>query len=133
MDIAILNTSRLRVAIDKYVKKNNERSMTNCFERNNLSSSVLAKSENRFVSTYKNKVSFEVDEYTSYGAMYADVWEQIKKVFSFKSEDFELERISVISTYRHDGNAELEERISNLEEKYIDLAKIVEELRRKGE
>ena len=62
MDIVILNTSRLRVAIDKYVKKNNERSMTDCFKRNNLNSSVLAKSENRFVSTYKNKVSFEVDE-----------------------------------------------------------------------
>ena len=86
MDIVILNTSRLRVAIDKYVKKNNERSMTDCFKRNNLNSSVLAKSENRFVSTY-----------------------------------------------RHDGNSELETRISNLEEKYIDLAKIVEELRRKGE
>lgn len=133
MVIVILNTSRLRVAIDKYVKKNNERSMTDCFKRNNLNSSVLSKSENRFVSTYKNKVSFEVDEYTSYGAMYADVWEQIKNAFSFKSEDFELERISVISTYRHDSNTELEERISNLEEKYIDLAKIVEELRRKGE
>ena len=133
MDIVILNTNRLRVAIDKYVKKNNERSMTDCFKRNNLNSSVLSKSENRFVSTYKDKVSFEVDEYTSYGAMYTDIWEQIKKAFGFKSEDFELERISVVSTYRHDGNSELETRISNLEEKYIVLAKIVEELRRKGE
>ena len=107
MDIVILNTSRLRVAIDKYVKKNNERSMTDCFKRNNLNSSVLSKSENRFVSTYKDKVPFEVDEYTSYGAMYTDIWEQIKKAFGFKSEDFELERISVVSTYRHDGNSEL--------------------------
>ena len=52
---------------------------------------------------------------------------------SDKNKDFELERISVVSTYRHDGNSELETRISNLEEKYIVLAKIVEELRRKGE
>lgn len=67
MDIVILNTSRLRVAIDKYVKKNNEHSMTDCFKRKNLNSSILSKSENRFVSSYKNKVTAEIDEYITYG------------------------------------------------------------------
>ena len=90
MDIVILNTSRLRVAIDKYVKKNNEHSMTDCFKRKNLNSSILSKSENRFVSSYKNKVTAEIDEYTTYGAMYSDGWQQIKNSFGFKAEDFEV-------------------------------------------
>lgn len=132
MDIVILNTSRLRVAIDKYVKKNNEHSMTDCFKRKNLNSSILSKSENRFVSSYKNKVTAEIDEYTTYGAMYSDVWQQIKNSFGFKAEDFEIERLSATSNSLTNGKV-LDRRISDLEEKYIDLAKIVEELRRKGE
>ena len=132
MDIVILNTSRLRVAIDKYVKKNNEHSMTDCFKRKNLNSSILSKSENRFVSSYKNKVTAEIDEYTTYGAMYSDVWQQIKNSFGFKAEDFEVERLPATSNSLTNGKA-LDRRISDLEEKYIVLAKIVEELRRKGE
>lgn len=102
MDIVILNTSRLRVAIDKYVKKNNEHSMTDCFKRKNLNSSILSKSENRFVSSYKNKVTAEI------------------------------ERLPATSNSLTNGKV-LDRRISDLEEKYIVLAKIVEELRRKGE
>lgn len=132
MDIVILNTSRLRVAIDKYVKKNNEHSMTDCFKRKNLNSSILSKSENRFVSSYKNKVTAEIDEYTTYGAMYSDVWQQIKTSFDFKAEDFEIERLPVTSNSLTNGKV-LDRRISDLEEKYIVLAKTVEELRRKGE
>ena len=132
MVIVILNTSRLRVAIDKYVKKNNEHSMTDCFKRKSLNSSILSKSENRFVSSYKNKVTAEIDEYTTYGAMYSDVWQQIKTSFGFKAEDFEIERLPVASNSLNNGKV-LDRRISDLEEKYIVLAKIVEELRRKGE
>lgn len=132
MDIVILNTSRLRVAIDKYVKKNKEHSMTDCFKRKNLNSSILSKSENRFVSSYKNKVTAEIDEYTAYGAMYSDVWQQIKNSFGFKVEDFEVERLPATSNSLTNGKV-LDRRISDLEEKYIVLAKIVEELRRKGE
>lgn len=131
MDVVILNTSRLRVAISNYVKKNNEVSMAECLKRNNVNTSVLSKSETRFISAYKNKVSFKVDEYTLYGAVYSDVWERIKKIFGLKPEDFELERISVVSTYRCGDKSKLEARISDLEEKYIVLAKIVEELRKK--
>lgn len=132
MDIVIVNTSRLRVAIDKYVKKNNEHSMTDCFKRKKLNANILAKSESRFDSSYKDKVTAEIDEYTKYGAMSSDMWQQIKTSFGFKAEDFEIERIAIISKSLTNGK-DLARRISVLEEKYITLAKIVEELRRNGE
>lgn len=131
MDMVILNTSRLRVAVNRFAKENNENSMTALFKRNGMNSSVLAKAETRF-STYADKVNFEIEEYTSYGAMYDDMWQQIVSAFKLKKEDFELERISVAVNGKSNCK-ELELKVSDLEEKVIHLMKGVEEMRMKGE
>lgn len=128
--MVILNTSRLRVAVNEVAKRKNEKSMTSLFRNNGMSSSVLAKAEKRF-STYADKVNFEIEKYTSYGAMYEDMWQQIVSAFELKKEDFELERIAVAVNVK--SNKELELRVSDLEEKVIHLMKVVEEMRMKGE
>lgn len=130
MDIVIVNTSKLRVALSKLAKEQNATSTTAMLNANNMNSSLIAKAENRFDS-YSNKVQFEVDEYTTYGAFYEDVWEQIVGLsLHIRKEDFELERFKKVSEstskYR-----ELENRIAKLEGTVLNLMKLVEELRRK--
>jgi len=130
MNIVIANTSKLRVALSKLAKEQNATSVTAMFNANNMNSSLIAKAENRF-NSYSDKVQFEVDEYTTYGAFYEDVWEQIVGLSShIHKEDFELERFEKmsesISKYR-----ELDNRIAKLEDTVLNLMKIVEELRRK--
>ena len=129
MNIMILNTSRLRVAVNEVAKRKNEKSMTALFRNNGMNSSVLAKAEKRF-STYADKVNFEIEKYTSYGAMYEDMWQQIVSAFELKKEDFELERVAVAVNVK--SNKELELRVSDLEEKVIHLMKIIEEMRKEN-
>lgn len=130
MDIVIINTSKLRVALSKLAKEQNATSITAMLNANNMNSSLIAKTENRF-NSYSNKVQFEVDEYTTYGAFYEDIWEQIVGLSShIRKEDFELERFKKVSEstskYR-----ELENRIAKLEDTVLNLMKLAEELRRK--
>ena len=125
----ILNTSRLRVAVNEVAKRKNEKSMTSLFRNNGMNSSMLAKAEKRF-STYADKVNFEIEKYTSYGAMYEDMWQQIVSAFELKKEDFELERVAVAVNVK--SNKELELRVSDLEEKVIHLMKIIEEMRKEN-
>lgn len=130
MDIVIVNTSKLRVALSKLAKEQNTTSVTAMFNANNMNSSLIAKAENRF-NSYSDKVQFEVDEYTTYGAFYEDIWKQIIALSShIRKEDFELERFEKVSEstpkYR-----ELDSRIAKLEDTVLNLMKLVEELRRK--
>lgn len=129
MDIVIVNTSKLRVALSKLAKEQNTTSVTAMLNANNMNSSLIAKAENRF-NSYSDKVQFEVDEYTTYGAFYEDIWKQIIALSShIRKEDFELERFEKvsesISKYR-----ELDSRITKLEDTVLNLMKLVEELRR---
>lgn len=92
MDIVIVNTSKLRVALSKLAKEQNTTSVTAMLNANNMNSSLIAKAENRF-NSYSDKVQFEVDEYTTYGAFYEDIWKQIIALSShIRKENFELER-----------------------------------------
>lgn len=130
MDIVIVNTSKLRVALSKLAKEQNTTSVTAMLNANNMNSSLIAKAENRFGS-YSDKVQFEIDEYTTYGAFYEDIWKQIIALSShIRKEDFELERFEKVSEstskYR-----ELDSRIAKLEDTVLNLMKLVEELRRK--
>lgn len=130
MDIVIVNTSKLRVALSKLAKEQNTTSVTAMLNANNMNSSLIAKAENRFGS-YFDKVQFEIDEYTTYGAFYEDIWKQIIALSShIRKEDFELERFEKVSEstskYR-----ELDSRIAKLEDTVLNLMKLVEELRRK--
>lgn len=129
MDIVIVNTSKLRVALSKLAKEQNTTSVTAMLNANNMNSSLIAKAENRF-NSYSDKVQFEVDEYTTYGAFYEDIWKQIIALSShIRKEDFELERFEKVSEstskYR-----ELDSRITKLEDTVLNLMKLVEELRR---
>lgn len=129
MDIVIVNTSKLRVALSKLAKEQNTTSVTAMLNANNINSSLIAKAENRF-NSYSDKVQFEVDEYTTYGAFYEDIWKQIIALSShIRKEDFELERFEKVSEstskYR-----ELDSRITKLEDTVLNLMKLVEELRR---
>jgi hypothetical protein len=130
MDIVIVNTSKLRVALSKLAKEQNTTSVTAMLNANNMNSSLIAKAENRF-NSYSDKVRFEIDEYTTYGAFYEDIWKQIIALSShIRKEDFELERFEKVSEstskYR-----ELDSRIAKLEDTVLNLMKLVEELRRK--
>lgn len=130
MDIVIANTSKLRVALSKLAKEQNTTSVTAMLNANNMNSSLIAKAENRFGS-YSDKVQFEIDEYTTYGAFYEDIWKQIIALSShIRKEDFELGRFEKVSEstskYR-----ELDSRIAKLEDTVLNLMKSVEELRRK--
>lgn len=129
MDIVIVNTSKLRVALSKLAKEQNTTSVTAMLNANNMNSSLIAKAENRF-NSYSDKVQFEVDEYTTYGAFYEDIWKQIIALSShIRKEDFELERFEKVSEstskYR-----KLDSRITKLEDTVLNLMKLVEELRR---
>lgn len=129
MDIVIVNTSKLRVALSKLAKEQNATSVTAMLNANNMSSSLIAKAENRF-NSYSDKVQFEVDEYTTYGAFYEDIWKQIIALSShIRKENFELERFEKVSEstskYR-----KLDSRITKLEDTVLNLMKLVEELRR---
>nr|DAM13229.1 MAG TPA: hypothetical protein [Bacteriophage sp.] len=129
MDIVIVNTSKLRVALSKLAKEQNTTSVTAMLNANNMNSSLIAKAENRF-NSYSDKVRFEIDEYTTYGAFYEDIWKQIIALSShIRKEDFELERFEKVSEstskYR-----ELDSRITKLEDTVLNLMKLVEELRR---
>lgn len=130
MDIVIVNTSKLRVALSKLAKEQNTTSVTAMLNANNMNSSLIAKAENRF-NSYSDKVRFEIDEYTTYGAFYEDIWKQIIALSShIRKEDFELERFEKVSEstskYR-----KLDSRIAKLEDTVLNLMKLVEELRRK--
>lgn len=130
MDIVIVNTSKLRVALSKLAKEQNTTSVTAMLNANNMNSSLIAKAENRF-NSYSDKVQFEIDEYTTYGAFYEDIWKQIIALSShIRKEDFELERFEKVSEstskYR-----ELDSRIAKLEDTVLNLMNLVEELRRK--
>lgn len=130
MDIVIVNTSKLRVALSKLAKEQNTTGVTAMLNANNMNSSLIAKAENRF-NSYSDKVRFEIDEYTTYGAFYEDIWKQIIALSShIRKEDFELERFEKVSEstskYR-----ELDSRIAKLEDTVLNLMKLVEELRRK--
>lgn len=129
MDIVIVNTSKLRVTLSKLAKEQNTTSVTAMLNANNMNSSLIAKAENRF-NSYSDKVRFEIDEYTTYGAFYEDIWKQIIALSShIRKEDFELERFEKVSEstskYR-----ELDSRITKLEDTVLNLMKLVEELRR---
>lgn len=129
MDIVIVNTSKLRVALSKLAKEQNTTSVTAMLNANNMNSSLIAKAEKRF-NSYSDKVQFEVDEYTTYGAFYEDIWKQIIALSShIRKENFELERFEKVSEstskYR-----ELDSRITKLEDTVLNLMKLVEELRR---
>lgn len=130
MDIVIVNTSKLRVALSKLAKEQNTTSVTAMLNANNMNSSLIAKAENRF-NSYSDKIRFEIDEYTTYGAFYEDIWKQIIALSShIRKEDFELERFEKVSEstskYR-----KLDSRIAKLEDTVLNLMKLVEELRRK--
>ena len=111
-------------------KEQNTTSVTAMHNANNMNSSLIAKAENRF-NSYSDKVQFEIDEYTTYGAFYEDIWKQIIALSShIRKEDFELERFEKVSEstskYR-----ELDSRIAKLEDTVLNLMNLVEELRRK--
>lgn len=130
MDIVIVNTSKLRVALSKLAKEQNTTSVTAMLNANNMNSSLIAKAENRF-NSYSDKIRFEIDEYTTYGAFYEDIWKQIIALSShIRKEDFELERFEKVSEstskYR-----KLDSRIAKLEDTVLNLMKLVKELRRK--
>lgn len=89
----------------------------------------MQRQKKRF-NSYSDKVQFEVDEYTTYGAFYEDIWKQIIALSShIRKENFELERFEKVSEstskYR-----ELDSRITKLEDTVLNLMKLVEELRR---
>lgn len=130
MDIVIVNTSKLRVALSKLAKEQNTTSVTAMLNANNMDSSLIAKAENRF-NSYSDKIRFEIDEYTTYGAFYEDIWKQIIALSShIRKEDFELERFEKVSKSTSEYR-KLDSRIAKLEDTVLNLMKLVEELRRK--
>lgn len=134
MDIVIINTSRLRVAVNKIVKAKNESSMSSLLTKNGISSSLFSRSERRF-ETYRHKVHFETDEFVMYGAIYEDAWQQLIESLKLEATDFEIERMKPItnipSGLKSCVDVEVENRISKLEEAVIKLMKQVNELQRK--
>ena len=130
MDIVIVNTSKLRVALSKLAKEQNTTSVTAMLNANNMNSSLIAKAENRF-NSYSDKIRFEIDEYTTYGAFYEDIWKQIIALsLHIRKEDFELERFEKVSKSTSEYR-KLDSRIAKLEDTVLNLMKLVEELRRK--
>ena len=130
MDIVIVNTSKLRVALSKLAKEQNTTSVTAMLNANNMNSSLIAKAENRF-NSYSDKIRFEIDEYTTYGAFYEDIWKQIIALSPhIRKEDFELERFEKVSKSTSEYR-KLDSRIAKLEDTVLNLMKLVEELRRK--
>lgn len=124
MNIVIVNTSKLRIALLKAAKKQNMANITMMFNKNNINSATIAKAENRF-NTYKAKVSFNIDEYTAYGAFYEDVWEQIVSISHILNKGiFELEKIKPITKTK--SYEDLEMRITRLEDTVTSLMKSLE-------
>ena len=66
MDIVIVNTSKLRVAITNIAKKQGLKSRTALFRANGLSSGIISDAEDRF-EQYSDKVHFETENFTNYG------------------------------------------------------------------
>lgn len=126
MNMIIVNTSKLRVALKMVADEKKYNSTTALFNDNGLNSSVIAKAENRFPQ-YVEKISFKADSYVKYGAIYEDVWEQIVEVTGINKEDFELEQIELVSKGTV-GVRELDARVNKLEETVLNLMKIVERI-----
>lgn len=126
MNMVIINTSKLRVALKMTADKKKYNSITAMLNDNGLNSSIIAKTENRF-SQYADKINFEVDNYVRYGAIYEDIWKQVVEVTGISKEDFELEQIELVAKGSV-GVRELDVRVNKLEETVLNLMKIVEEL-----
>ena len=73
MDIVIVNTSKLRVAMANVAKKRGLKSRTALFKANGLSSGIISDAEDRF-GQYSDKIHFEIESFTSYGVFYGDIW-----------------------------------------------------------
>lgn len=126
MDVVIVNTSKLRVALNNCAKSKGYKSITALFTANSISSSVIKKAEDRFLR-YQNRVSFPIDIYTAYGAIYEDMWEQICDVSGIKRDDLECGRI----TGDKGGNLKgLEHRVEELESMVASLKLAVDDLRK---
>ena len=116
--ILIINTSKMRVAINNIARLTND-SMTSYCKKINIDNSNIPTAEDRFRKQYANKVDFEIDKYTTYGAMYLDVYEQFVNGFGLDGEDFIEQEIE--SEKKNTAFKELEKRIETLEEKVLNL------------
>lgn len=127
MDIVIINTSKLRVALSNRAKSKGYKSVTAYLAANGINSSVINKAEGRF-SRYADRISFSIDVYTTYGAVYEDVWKQLLECTGADKDVFEIERL------RGDKGAgrygKLEPRIAKLEDRIKNLEKMVDDLRK---
>lgn len=131
MEVVILNLSRVRVAMDKYAKKHGASSMSEIMKSEKFDTSALSKATKRFDKEFANNVSFTVDEYINYGAMYNDVWKQLSSMFELNDDDFVIER-KIVHTSTRTTLSNLGLRIAELEERYLKLANEVEQLRKRG-
>lgn len=131
MEVFILNLSRVRVAIDKYVKKHGASSMSEIMKKNHFDTSIISRAQKRFDKNFADIVSFSLDDYTSYGAMYEDTWKQLCDMFDLNSDDFVLER-KIDHTSKRNTLSSLKLRVTELEERYLALANEVEQLRKRG-
>ena len=133
MNIVIANTSRLRVAVNKIAKNKNESSMTSLLTKNGISCSLFSKAERRF-EQYRSMVKFDIDDFTMYGAIYEDTWQQLIDSLEINEKDFEMETIPAItnvpSALKAVVNTELENRIFTLEKKVSELEKKISDYKR---
>jgi hypothetical protein len=127
MDIVIINTSKLRVALSNRAKSKGYKSVTAYLAANGINSSVINKTEGRF-SRYADRVSFSIDVYTTYGAVYEDVWKQLSECAGANKDVFEIERLKGDKGTGHYGK--LEPRIAELEDRIKNLEKMVDDLRK---
>lgn len=129
MDIVIVNTSKLRVAIANVAKKQGLKSRTALFKANGLNSGIISDAEDRF-GQYSDKIHFKVEDYTNYGVFYDDMWQQIVSLSpSIKETDFVLEKLEKplqgATKYK-----ELDSRITKLEDTVLRMMELVEKLRK---
>ncbi len=133
MDIVIINLSKTRVALTSIAKDNGLTSLTALLSQIGLPKGTMCDSKRRFEANYKDEVNFIPEKYTDYGAIYEDTWIiLINSVPSLKASDFEIERIKKVVS-KSSAYADLELRVSNLENTVLKLMNIVEEMRRNNE
>ena len=124
MKILIVNMSKLRVAIRRKAAQLNL-TMTEYFNGNcNVDMNILAKSERRFDEKYADKVTVDLEDYTQYGAIFEDTFNEINRGLGIDTDIFVVEEIESAGEGKM-NNRDLLKRIERLESDYHTLLSVL--------